>query len=415
MRGGMRTEIEESHVAPLDANHVVVTHPCVEREIDFFQVLEVPVKYWKILLLVPFMFAFVTAIYTLLMPDVYTAKTLILPTEEDSSGMMATMMSQMGGLASLAGGLAGGSSKAEVYVTMLRSETIKGPIVDRFNLMDLYKSKHRATAYSALDACSTISVGKKDGIISILVDNPDPKLAAAIANAYVDELGKSAMQLSMQGAGRNRSFLEERLAKAKGDLAAAENALKFFQLKNKTVEINEQSKATLERIARLRAELIAKDVELAALRLRFTDANQEVKSAKTTVGKLREEISNLEGNDAKGAMPSLGVLPQLGQEYGRLMREFTVQETLVELLTKQNEVAKLNEAKDIIPFQVLQRASVPELKSKPKRAIIVIMAAITGGVVALLAAFVYEFFKRMDDQQRRRWRDLLIYFQIKKV
>jgi Uncharacterized protein involved in exopolysaccharide biosynthesis len=376
-------------------------------EINVLDLLLVLVKHWKMIFGVPFVVAVITAFLTWLMPNVYTAKAMILPGDDNSGGMVSAMMAQMGGLAALAGGGLGGTTKADLYITLLNSETIADPIIDRFKLMKLYEAKYRATAYADLDADSDITVGKKDGVITIAVNNKDPKLAAAIANAYVEELGKVAAKLSMTGAGMNRIFLEERLTKAKSDLAAAEDSLKSFQTKNKAVSVTDQAKATLEGVALLRAQLAAQEVQMETMRQQFTNESQEVKSVKATIASLRGQIARLEGANSVGSMPGVGAMPQLGQDYIRLMREFKIQETLVELLTKQYEIAKLNEVKDVVPFQVLQSAKVPELKSKPKRSQIVMLAAFASGFLMILVAFMFEFAAKLNDEDRSRWRELI--------
>lgn len=381
--------------------------PASEDEINLLDLLLVLAKNWKMIIGVPFIVAVITAIITLFMPNIYTAKAMLLPSEDSSGGMMSAMMGQLGGLGGLAGlGGLGGATKTDLYVTMLKSETLKDPLIDRFKLMELYKAKFRANAYTAMDASAAISAGKKDGIITIAVSDKDPKLAAAIANAYVDELGKMAAKLNMAGAGMSRVFLEERLTKANVDLAAAENTLKSFQTRNKAVAVTDQAKATLEGVAMLRAQLVAQEVQLATMQRQLTNESQEVKSAKATISNLRSQIARLEGSGSEGSMPGVGAMPQLGQEYVRLMREFKIQETLVELLTKQYEMTKLNEAKDVVPFQLLQAARVPELKSKPKRAQIVIMAAFASGFLMVLVAFMREFGAKMNDEDRTRWQEL---------
>lgn len=376
------------------------------NEINLLELLLVLAKHWKMIVVVPLVVAVITAVTTLLMPNIYTAKAMILPVEDNSGGMMSAMMAQMGGLAALAGGGIGGATKTDQYVTMMNSEVIKDPIIDRFKLMNLYKAKFRDNAYAELDESTDISAGKKDGIITIAVNNEDPKLAADIANAYVEELGKLTSKLAMTGAGANRVFLEERLAKAKTELSTAENALKSFQARNKAVAITDQAKATLEGVAALRAQLAAQEVQLGTMRQQLTNESQEVKTAKATIANLRRQISQLEGSGSEGSMPGVGAMPQLGQEYIRLMREFKIQETLVELLTKQYEMTKLNEAKDVAPFQLLQSAKVPEVKSKPKRGLIVLMATVASAFVMVLVAFVREFAANMNDEDRTLWREL---------
>lgn len=375
-------------------------------EINLLDLLLVLARNWKMIIGVPCVVAVITAIITLFMPNVYTAKAMILPGDDNGGGMMSAMMAQMGGLAALAGGGLGGTTKVDLYVTMLKSEILKDPLIDRFNLIALNKAKLRASVYKTLDGNSAISAGKKDGIITIAVSDKDPKLAAAIANGYVEELGRLAAKFSMSGAGMNRVFLEERLTKARVDLAAAEDTLKKFQTKNKAVAVTDQAKATLEGVALLRAQLIAQEVQLATLKRQLTDQSQSVKTARATIGNLRGQIARMEGGGSGGSMPGVGAMPQLGQEYMRLMREFKIQESLVELLTKQYEMTKLNEAKDVVPFQVFQSAKVPELKSKPKRSLIVILATVTSGFLMVLLAFVREYALKMNDEDRERWQEL---------
>jgi uncharacterized protein involved in exopolysaccharide biosynthesis len=371
--------------------------------VDYLLVI---VRHKKMILYTTFGAALLTAVITLLMPNIYTATTLILASEDDKGGMSA-MMAQLGGLAGIAGGSIGGPTKTDLYVSMLKSETVRDPIIDRFKLLEVYKAKYRVDAYKALNTNAMISAGKKDGIITIAVSDKDPKRAADMANGYVDELGRIAAGLSTSGAGKNRLFLEERLATAKADAVRAGDALKNFQAKNKMLNVTEQAKASIEGVAQLRGQLAVQEVQLASLQRQFTDSSQEVKRARVAVGNLRGQIARLEGGGGGSSIPSVGSVPQLGQDYLRLMRDVKIQETMVELLTKQYEMARLSEAKDLSPFQILQKAKVPEKKSKPARAKMVIIATFVAFIFSLLLAFVRESFSRMPEENKGRWQLLL--------
>lgn len=360
-------------------------------------------KHKKMILLTTLGAVVIVTLYSLMLPSIYTAKTMILPGDDDK-GVMGAMMAQLGGLAGV-GGL-GGPTKADLYVTMLNSETVKDPIIERFKLMELYKAKLRLEAYNALAGNVMIKTGKKDGVITITVDDEDPKRAADIANAYVEELGRMAASLNMTGAGKNRAFLEERLAAAKADLVRAEDAMKAFQSENKAVYMTDQAKASIEGIARLRGQLAAQEVELGTLQRKFTDSSQEVKTAKATVGNIRAQIALLEGKGVNSSIPSVGSVPQLGQDYARLLREFKIQETLVDLLTKQYEMVKINEVKDISPFQVLQKAKVPEKRSKPTRRKIVAKALLLSLLGSCGLALILGYVQAMPDIQKARWKTL---------
>lgn len=378
----------------------------VPPTVSLVDYLLVIVRNKKMILYTTFGAALLTAGITLLMPNIYTATTLILAAEDDKGGMSA-MMAQLGGLAGIAGGTLGGPSKTDLYVSMLKSETVRDPIIDRFKLLDVYKAKFRSDAYKALNTNALISAGKKDGIITIAVSDKDPKRAAEMANGYVDELGKLAAGLSMSGAGKSRQFLEERLATAKADSVRAGDALKEFQSKNKMVNVTEQAKASIEGVAQLRGQLAVQEVQLAAMQRQFTDSSQEVKQSRVAVNNLRGQIARLEGGGGNSSIPSVGSVPQLGQDYVRLMRDAKIQETMVELLTKQYEMARLTESKDLSPFQILQKAKVPERKSKPARAKKVLTTTFFAFFFSVLFTFVRENFARMSDSDRLRWKALL--------
>jgi len=347
-------------------------------------------------------------IIVLLLPSIYTAKAMILPMEDDK-GVMGAMLGQLGGLAGIAGAGLGGPTKAELYMTMLKSETVKDPLIDRFKLLEVYKAKFRVDAYTALDRNVMITTGKKDGVISIAVNDKNPQRAAEMANAYVEELGRLAVRLNMIAAGNNRVYLEERLASAHAELARAEDALKSFQAQNKAVSVTDQAKATIEGVAQLRAQLAVQEVQQATLRRQFTESSQEVKTATATVANLRAQIGELEGmGGGSSSIPSVGNMPQLGQEYLRLMRDFKIQETLVELLTKQYEVTKLSEVKDVSPFQVLQVAKVPEKKSKPVRSKIVAITFILALVGTCTFILARDNFQKMPVANKNRLKDMLM-------
>jgi len=371
-------------------------------EISIIDLLLVIVSHKKMIIRNTIVAGIVTVCIALLMPNIYTATTLILPAEDDKAGM-SSMMAQLGGLAGFAGASIGGATKTDLYITMLKSETVRDPIIDRFKLMDVYKAKLRVDAYNSLNAKAAISAGKKDGIITISVSDKDPKMAAELANGYVEELGKIAAGLSTSGAGKNRQFLEERLVTAKGDLIKAGDQLKTFQAKNKMLNVTEQAKASIEGVAKLHAQLAVQEVQLATLQQQFTDSSHEVKRAKASLASLKSQIAKLEGGGGGSSIPSVGSVPQLGQDYLRIMRDFKVQETMVELLTKQYEMARFSESKDLSPFQVLQKAKVPERKSKPARAKMVILATFTVFFFSLLLAFILESFSKMSDENRERW------------
>jgi capsule polysaccharide export protein KpsE/RkpR len=338
------------------------------------------------------------------LPSVYSSTAKIIPPQQDG-GLISALIGQVGGgLGSLAGDVVGKGSKTDMYVEILKSEAVMDPIIDRFQLMQLYKQDYRQFTYLQLEKNSNIAAGKKSGIISITVDDLDPKRASAMANAYVEELNKLLLRLNVTGSGQNRLFLDERLAGAKGDLAKAEEVLKVFQLKNKALSLEKQAGASIEGIAQLKAQLALQEVQLATFRRQLTDSTPEVKNARASIANLTGQIARLEGAGTGGAIPGVGSMPAIGQEYVRVMREFKTQEVLVELLTKQREVAKLSEANNVAVLQVVQNAKAPDRKSRPSKRKLVMLVTLSALFLSSAFAFLLEGAERMSAEEKERWR-----------
>jgi tyrosine-protein kinase Etk/Wzc len=344
-----------------------------------------------------------SAAVSLCLPNLYSSTALILPPQQQNSGALEMIMGQMpGGMSSLAGDLLGKGSPADQFVGILNSNAISDRIIDRFKLMQVYDKKYRIDTYKSLGQKVDIAVGKKDGIISITVEDRDPKRAAEIANAYVEELDNLSARLTMTDAGNDGVFLETRLAKAKGDLARAEEALKQFQTKTKAVDVTEQAKGTIKGVADLEGQLAVEEVKLGGMRRVFTDGSQDIKNQQAVIANLRGQIAKFQGTRGADAIPGMGSVPELGEQYLRLMREFKIQEALVEFLTKQYEVTKLSQAKNTAGIQVIQKARVPDKKAKPKRSVIVLAATFAGFMLALLYAFLREAGARISSGDRER-------------
>jgi uncharacterized protein involved in exopolysaccharide biosynthesis len=370
--------------------------------------LKVIVTYRTMILRISAAAFILSFIYCLAAKKIYSSTARILPPQQDQ-GVVAMMLGQMsGGMVNLASDLLQSGKPADLYAGVLKTEAIGDRIIDRFSLMQVYDRKTRLETYRVLAEKVKIEVGKKDGLVSITVEDKDPKRAADMANAYAEELGKLMMGLNVTGATQNRGFLENRLAEAKADLVKAEEALKAFQSRNKTISVTDQAKATIEGVAQMRAQLAAQEVQLATYRRQFTDYNQEVKTAKTAIANLKAQIARLEGKSSgASSIPNVGVIPELGQEYARLMREFKIQDILVELLTKQYEMTRLTEANNVSSVQVVQKARVPDRKIKPKRALIVLTCTMAGFACALFLAFVREAVATLPEETRVLLRSLI--------
>jgi uncharacterized protein involved in exopolysaccharide biosynthesis len=281
---------------------------------------------------------------------------------------------------------------------ILKSRSVADAVIKRLDLQAELKSKNADDARKKLEGLVKFQAGK-EGLITISADAKDPVKAARLANTFVEELQKKSVQLNLTKAGTERSFLEKRLTVVRQDLKAAEEAMKAFQEKYKTIKADSQAAVAIEGIARLKAELITKEVQLAALRNSMTDESTEVRTLLAGIAKLRAQLGLMSGaGESGGVIPSVGNAPSIGIQYVRRLREFKTQEALFEQLTKQYELAKINEARDSSTLQVLDEAVAPLRKSKPKRALIVILTTVTAFFCSIFVVFIKEYLSKLSPE-----------------
>jgi uncharacterized protein involved in exopolysaccharide biosynthesis len=320
----------------------------------------------------PIIAGLMAVIVSLLLPKWYTATARILPPQQSQTNAVA-ILGQLGVFSGGASQALGLKNPSDVYVAMLRSRTIADKLIGRFDLGNVYDLTLLVDVRKELASNSRITAGR-DGLIAIEVDDREPARAAAIANAYVDELRGMTLDLAVSEAAQRRLFFEGQLQKAKNDLVLAESALKRFTEDRGLVNPQGQIGLSVAAAASLRAQITAKEIQLSAMRAFATEDNPELRRSLRELAGLKGELAKLEreSTEAKGdVLVPFGKAPEVGLEYVRKYRDVKYYETLYEVLAKQYEIARIDEAKDATLIQVLDRAIEPERKSRPRRALIV--------------------------------------------
>ena len=347
--------------------------------------------------------AVLSAGISLLLPKTYTANAKIMPPQQNQSmGAMAALSIQLGPLAALASGGLGLRNPSDLYIAMLRSRTVADDLIDRFSLMSVYKEKIRDYTRKKLESATDIRAGTKDGIISISVDDRDPRRAAGLANGYVDELEKLTKTLAVTEAGKRRLFFEREVKMASDELANAEVALKQTQEKTGLILLDSQSRAMIESLASLRARVAAQEVLVQQIRTFAAPENPELIREEKALEALRDQLSRLEGGQGKRLFADVPIenVPTAGLEYVRKYRDVKYHEALFELLAKQYEAAKLDEARDSLIVQQLDKAIVPERRSWPPRTALVLASTLLALIVAIVVVFFLEAMERgKEDSQ----------------
>jgi tyrosine-protein kinase Etk/Wzc len=351
-------------------------------------------------------------IISLLLPVEYEAKVVLLPPQQNSSIGSALMgqlgsLGALGSLAALAGGGLGIKNPADMYVALLTSRTVEDAMIERFGLMKEYKLKRMSDTRKAFEHHTTAVAGTKDGLIKLTIEDSDPKRAAELANGWVNEFRNLSASLAISEAARRRRFFEEEVGESKQKLAAAEDAMSKLQQSTGVLQIDSQSRTLIEAAAVLRAQVVAKQVEIEGMRSFATDDNPNVIVAKQELAALQAQLQRIAGSEQDAGSDinlSKGRVTREGMEYLRRFRELKYQETMYELLSKEFEVAKLDEAREGSIIQVVDAAVPPDKKSFPPRTWIVIGAAVISFFAACFWVFLRQRFAVASELPENRQR-----------
>jgi tyrosine-protein kinase Etk/Wzc len=335
---------------------------------------------------------------SLILPVEFTAVTKLIPPQQAQSS--ATMMmnqlvgSGVGSLAAMAGGGLGLKNPSDIYIGLLQSRPVADAIIRRFGLTNVYHSRDMTAARLKL-MNNTEIVSEKSGLISVSVIDRDRQRSAAMANSYTEQLRALTQGLAMTEASQRRIFYEEQLRQAKDALTASELAFEQVQHNKGLVSLDAQSRAMIESLTALRAKVAAKEVEVQGLRSYSTDRNPDVQMAERELSSLQAEVASLEQSSHSSGFTDLGMkdIPSAGLNYINAQHEVLYRQTLFDLLIKQFDAAKLDEAKEAVVIQVVEPATEPDRRSSPNRALIVIATTMIGFLFGCLLALILRWFE----------------------
>lgn len=399
------------------------------NEFHFLDYLIVVAKHSRLIIYASLSVMVLTYIILLILPNKYTANARILPPQQKLT-LSAHLLNSLGGLGTpgtpLGGAMGGGmaanllgiKSPSDLYAGMMTGNTISDRIIERFYLRKLYKTKYIEDTRTTLRKRANIRVDKKDGVISIEVTDKDPKRAAEIANAYAEELDKLMQELTAIEASARLAFLEKERLQVNQNLAQAENALRAFSEKNNVLQIDTQTRSVLEYIARLRAEIDAKEVQAQVMRQQATSSNYDLVRLETEVRGLKDKLKAAENQYDQVCVGDVCLtsskVPTLGLDYLRLYREVKFQEGLYQFYIKMVELARLDNTKDLAVVQLMDRALPPEKRSNKRLPPVLLVGLGTFFLVSLFA-FTRENWEKLlssrSESEVLRWQQLSNYLQ----
>ncbi len=392
---------------------------------SFYDILVVLVKNRRMIVWTTVGFTVFALILSFLIPNKYKATATLMPPVSQGTSLTSLMtrtnlMSdpEIGGT----GFLPGTVTPSDVFAYMLQSGTVADIVIRECDLTNHYKE---AKTFIKKPDKAMYNIGKKLGkatkikvteerFITITVEDKDKNKAAEIANKYGEALDRTYARMTMTQGGTMREFIEKRVEQEETLLRQAEDSLKLFQQRYKTISLGDEMKAVIEMSATLEAQIISQKIELEAIKSYTTLDNTQVRVMENQIEKSQQELENLvRGNRGKTLFISFAKAPEIGIMLGQLTRGVRIHQELYGLLVQQLEQAKILEAKDTPKVQYLERAAPPYRKSWPKRSLILLVGLMIGLIVSIVFIISTEELnvlrKKLESDQR--YYDIITLFK----
>lgn len=371
------------------------------RNVDLLDALLVLARSWRLILLTTLAFFLASCLVAFLLKPTFTGQAVILPPAQQQSSATA-LGGQLGALAGITGGGTANLFKnpGELYVGILESNAIADRLIDRFNLRSIYHTKTLVDTRATLKG-HVVFEAEKNGLISITVTDHDAHRVSDLANGYVIELHKLNSTLAITEAAQRRMFFEQEMINEKAALETAENDLKVTAQKTGLIQVSSQAEMIIRSIAQLRAEITSREVELQSMKTFAADQNPDVQRISHEIASMKDHLATLE-NSQKSQSPGdisvpSGRVAEATLEYSRKLREVKYHDALYELLLKQYEAARIDEAKSSPLVQVVDPATTPDKNSGPRRGLIAAGGGLAGLILGVVWVMLRPGFQRMRD------------------
>lgn len=377
------------------------SYPELQEDLTFLDILIIIMQRKKLVVMVTAICTGIAVILAFALTPNYTATVTILPPQGNGSmgSMLASQLEGMNGAVSgVASSMLGLKNVNEMYVSMLKSRSVEDAVIQRYGLQSEYNKRYLADTRKAMEKHTKIDGSSKDGLIRLSFSDRNPNRAAEIANGYMQQFRNLSQHLAITEASQRRVIFENQLEKTKTDLANADEALKRTQLSTGMVQVDGQARALIDTAARLRAQIVAKEVQIEAMRSYAGDENPALTQAQTELDGLRAQFNKLvgsKGGSADDVFLPKGEVPQAGLEYIRRLRDVKYYEAIFEVLAKQLELAKLDEAREGGFIQVVDPAVAPEQRSFPKRGLFTLAGIALGFTFGIMIALLQGGLARM--------------------
>lgn len=376
---------------------------------DFLIIL---LKYKRIIFINVIIVTLAAVIVSLILPNKYTAQASFISPKKKGGlfGDIAGFSSTISNISKVLGGRLGTVTEdAYNYLVLLQSRTAALKVIDKFNLRELYEIDDKKPIEDVLDELdNNVKFNVEDeGNIVISVTDRSPIRASEIANYYVQILNEMSIELSIKEAKNNREFIEKRFFEIQDTIRFLEDSLKKFSRNYNVLEIQEQVKGAITVAAQLKAEVELAKIERDLLKNNLGESHPLVVQSEMKLKELNKRLSTMKFGEDQNLKSSINFfipfekIPETGILYLRLMRDYEIQNKLLEFIYPIYEQAKIEEQKNIPVVVVVDQAIPPEKKSSPKRTLIVVASFLLSFFFSVVYVLVRNSFDEMKDDEKR--------------
>jgi uncharacterized protein involved in exopolysaccharide biosynthesis len=381
------------------------------NEYGFSQFLSIAIKWRKLIVLNLIVVLATAVIISLVLPKWYTSQISLLPPENQGMDSFSVMSMISSDLPSNFSKLTNFKTAADLYVAIIKSRNVREGVIRKMDLIQVYKAINIEEALEKLNDLTFVDRSEEQ-IISIKVTDRSAIRAAQIAQTYVEELDRVNRMSRVTTARQTREFIEKRLAETHEELIRTAENLRDFQKQHKAISVEEQTKAVIETAAQLRAQIALTEMRLNIIRQSFQETHSQVKMLKSELEEMNQQLEKVETGaqlDHNDYLLPFSAIPELGMQLAFLVKDLETQKAIYKLLVQQYEQSKIQEARDTPTIQVLDKAVPPLKKSRPKRALIVLISGLLSILMSGFFVFSSEYVEQIREQKTED------YYRLKKV
>lgn len=383
-----------------------------QNEKRFEDLLIILLKYKRIIFINVIIVTLAAVIISLILPNKYTAQASFISPKKKGGlfGDIAGFSSTISNISKVLGGRLGTVTEdAYNYLVLLQSRTASLKVIDKFNLREVYEIDDKKPIEDVLDELdNNVKFNVEDeGNIVISVTDRSPQRASEMANYYVQILNEMSIDLSIKEAKNNREFIEKRFFEIQDTIKFIEDSLKKFSRNYNVLEIQEQVKGAITVAAQLKAEVELAKIERDLLKNNLGESHPLVVQSEMKLKELNKRLSTMKFGEDQNLKSSINFfipfekIPETGVLYLRLMRDYEIQNKLLEFIYPIYEQAKIEEQKNIPVVVVVDQAIPPEKKSSPKRTLIVVASFLLSLIFSIAYVLVKNSFDEMKNDENR--------------